>query len=321
MPCIRSVLTLTLVATCAPSTRAQSPDTGRVMTSPGVSIYYEKVGSGPHVVLIPNRPFMPEFNQLRQDDRTLVLYDMRNRGRSGRVEDSSRITIMDDVDDLESLRRHVGAERVSLVGYSYLGLMVALYATRYPDRVVRMVQVGPVPRRYDTAFPDDQTAGASTLSQAALDAGTAWRTARDSATPQSNQQDLCRIQRRYIAFLLVGNPENSSKVPDVCVYENEWPVNQTRHLSAHFQDIQTRDFPKAPFTTLSHPVLVVHGLLDRNAPYGAGLEWAATFRDARLITVPGGAHQVWLDDPMVLRDIDAFLSGSWPTRAVGFGRR
>jgi pimeloyl-ACP methyl ester carboxylesterase len=61
-------------------------------------------------------------------------------------------------------------------------------------------------------------------------------------------------------------------------------------------------------------------MLDRNAPYGAGLEWATTFRNGRLITVPGGAHQLWLDDPGILADIDRFLAGSWPERAQIFGR-
>jgi hypothetical protein len=39
-----------------------------------------------------------------------------------------------------------------------------------------------------------------------------------------------------------------------------------------------------------------------------------------LITVEGGAHQLWLDDPTVLPDIDKFLAGEWPARAQRFGR-
>jgi pimeloyl-ACP methyl ester carboxylesterase len=322
MPHIRGVLAGAAAALAAGAygAQAQRADTGRVVTAPGVSIYYEKYGSGPQAILIPNRLFMPEFSELRRDGRTLILYDMRNRGRSSRVEDTTKLNIEGDLEDLEVLRRHFGVERISLVGYSYLGLMVAVYATRHPDRVDRIVQIGPVARQFDTPSPDDQTAGLSTLSAEGRDAGVAWRNARDSATAQSDQRELCAIQRRFISYVVVGDTAARSKVPDVCIYENEWPVNQTRHLNAHFQDIQKRNFPKAPFTTLSSPVLVIHGTLDRNAPYGSGLEWASTFRDARLIAVAGGAHQVWLDDRMVLRDIDVFLAGSWPERAVMFGR-
>ena len=93
-----------------------------------------------------------------------------------------------------------------------------------------------------------------------------------------------------------------------------------RHLNLHFADIQKRDFPREPFTKLEQPVLTIHGLLDRNAPYGSGMEWANTFRNGRLITVPRAAHQIWVDDPAVIADVDKFLSGSWPERAQAFGR-
>jgi pimeloyl-ACP methyl ester carboxylesterase len=243
---------------------------------------------------------------------------MRNRGLSGRVEDVAKITILGDIEDVEALRRHFAAEKVSLVGYSYLGLMVALYATQHPQRVERLVQIGAVPRKFGTAYPADQQANADSLGADGKAARAAWQKLADdqSADPAVR----CRSLQRFIAYLLVGNPANHSRVPDSCRYENESIANTERHLTAHFGDIQKRDFPREPFTRLEHPVLTLHGTMDRNAPYGAGLEWAATFRNGRLITVPGGAHQLWLDDPSILTDIDRFLAGSWPPRAQMFGR-
>ena len=312
-------LSVLLIALVAGPLVARTPDEkGRVETAPGVSIYYERHGAGPNVVLVPNRLFMPELSALAHPDRTLVLYDMRNRGLSGRVEDAGKITIMGDVDDVEALRRHFRAEKVSLVGYSYLGLMVALYATQHPQRVERLVQIGAVPRKFGTAYPADQQASADSLSAEGKAAQVAWQKLADDRT--ADPAVRCQALRRFIAYLLVGNPANHSKVPDPCRYENESIANAERHLTAHFGDIQKREFPREPFTKLEQPVLTLHGTIDRNAPYGSGLEWAATFRNGRLITVPGGAHQLWLDDPTVLTDIDRFLGGSWPPRAQMFGR-
>ncbi|HXG80925.1 MAG TPA: alpha/beta hydrolase [Sphingomicrobium sp.] len=313
-------LLLALLIAMPAAAAAQAPTAkGHIDTAPGVSIYYERYGTGPKLVLIPGRLFMPEFARLARPDRTVVQYDMRNRGLSKRVEDTGQITIMGDVADVEALRRHFGAEKVSLIGYSYLGLMVALYATEHPDRVERLIQIGPVPRKFPTAYPADQQAGSESLSAEGKAAEAAWNAMR-SKLDTADPKEACATLQRYVGYQLVGNPANHVKVPDSCVYENESIANFGRHLTAHFGDIQKRDFPREPFTKLEQPVLTLHGTLDRNAPYGSGLEWATTFRHGRLITVEGGAHQLWLDDPSVLADIDRFLAGDWPARAQRFGR-
>jgi pimeloyl-ACP methyl ester carboxylesterase len=317
MTMLRFLLFLAIL-TAAPLAARPPDEKGRVETAPGVSIYFERYGSGPNFVLVPNRLFMPEISSLGRPDRTLILYDMRNRGLSGRVEDTAKLTIMGDVADVEALRRQFRAEKVSLVGYSYLGLMVALYATRHPQRVERLVQIGAVPRKFGTAYPADQQASADSLDPDGKAAQATWRKLADDRT--ADPAVRCQALSRFVSYLLVGNPANHSKVPDSCQYANESIANTERHLTAHFGDIQKRDFPREPFTKLEQPVLTLHGTLDRNAPYGAGLEWATTFRSGRLITVPGGAHQLWLDDPSILADIDRFLAGSWPERAQIFGR-
>jgi pimeloyl-ACP methyl ester carboxylesterase len=319
------VVSLVCLASClifgSRAAAAVPDEKGYIATAEGVSIYFERYGSGPKTVIVPNRLFMPEVAAaLARRDRTLILYDMRDRGLSRRVDDLAKLTIVGDVEDVEAMRRHFKAEKISLVGYSYLGLMVALYAAQNPERVERLVQIGPVPRKFGTEYPADQTAGAETLTAEGRAAGEAWLKLRDAAKPGDDQLALCRAQAAFTGYWLLGRPENRHKIPDTCVYENEWFFNAIRHLDASFGDIQKRDFPKAMFTGLSQPVLTVHGTMDRNAPYGSGVEWATTFRNGRLITVPGGAHQVWVDDPSVLVDIDQFLSGRWPKRAQSFGR-
>ena len=317
-------LWLALMLALPAAATAQVPTAkGYVDTAPGVSVYFERYGTGPNVVLIPGRLFMPEFTALARPDRTLIQYDMRNRGLSKRVEDVSQLTIMGDVADIEALRRHFGAEKVSLIGYSYLGLMVALYATEHPDRVERLVQMGAVPRKFGTAYPADQQAGSDSLSAEGKAAEARWNELRAKLESPDSKMDSsqgCEVLHRYSSYQLVGNPANHSKIPNNCRYENEAIANFARHLGAHFGDLQKRDFPREAFTRLEQPVLTLHGTLDRNAPYGSGLEWATTFRNGRLITIEGGAHQLWLDDPSAIADIDRFLAGEWPARAQRFGR-
>lgn len=314
-----ALIVASLMTFAVPSQAREPDQTGHVETAAGVSIYYERYGSGPNFVFVPNRMFMPEFADLARPDRTLILYDMRNRGLSGRVEDTSKITILGDVEDVEALRRQFSAEKISLIGYSYLGLMVALYATEYPLRVERLVQIGAVPRKFGTPYPTDQQGSPGTLSAEGKAAEAEWNRIRSNLA-KADPKAACEAFGRYLAFNLVGNPIHHSKVPDTCRYENESIANVSRHLRAHFGDLQKRDFQREAFTKLEQPILTLHGTLDRNAPYGAGLEWATTFRDSRLVTVSGGAHQLWLDDPAIIGDIDQFLQGTWPRRAQQFGR-
>ena len=202
----------------APASRRREPDLerGDIQVNAAVRINYERLGNGPDVIIIPARLYLArDFAALARPDRTLIFYDMRNRGASSRVEDGSTLTILEDVRDLEAVRAHFKAERVSLIGYSYLGLMVALYASEHAERVDRMVQIGPVPRRFDTPFPEGERAGPETLSAEGRAAQEALERAQ-AATPPLDQSQLCDLLSKFLAFYLVGNPANASRVESTC---------------------------------------------------------------------------------------------------------
>jgi pimeloyl-ACP methyl ester carboxylesterase len=117
--------------------------------------------------------------------------------------------------------------------------------------------------------------------------------------------------------MLVGNPANVDKLGrGVCDMPNEWPVNLTRHFQYNFASVQQLNVSQADVAKVSIPVLTIHGTRDRNAPYGAGREWALMLPNARLLTIEGAAHQSFAEFPeIVFPAIRTFLSGSWPAKA------
>jgi pimeloyl-ACP methyl ester carboxylesterase len=118
---------------------------GYVTMQDGVRLYFEKVGPGPKAVIIPNGfHLLEDFRQLAEW-RTLIFYDVRNRGRSDTVTAPAKLArgIQQDVDDLEAVRRHFRINQADVIGHSYIGLMAALYAMKYAARVGRVVQIGP----------------------------------------------------------------------------------------------------------------------------------------------------------------------------------
>ncbi|MFN2422121.1 MAG: alpha/beta fold hydrolase [Gemmatimonadota bacterium] len=140
--------------------RAQDAEVraGWVETADGVRLRYDAVGTGSDVVLIPHGFALREdLQRLAREDRTLVFYDSRNRGRSDTVEDSTKITVQGDMLDIEAVRKEFGVEQVSLVGYSVYGMLTALYATEHPQGVRRLARnasyVGG--REWAALFPRD----------------------------------------------------------------------------------------------------------------------------------------------------------------------
>src|SRR5256886_13568620 len=106
---------------------------GYVTTEDGVRLFFQKMGSGPRTVVIPNAAYMFEDFKYLAADRTVIFYDLRNRGRSESVTDASKLKggVLLDVEDLETIRRQFGIHPVDVIGHSYLGMVVALYAMKY----------------------------------------------------------------------------------------------------------------------------------------------------------------------------------------------
>jgi hypothetical protein len=68
--------------------QGQKAETGYLTSFDGIRLYYAKVGNGSETVIIPGRLFMfRDFQQLAKG-RTLIFYDMRNRGLSDLVADT-----------------------------------------------------------------------------------------------------------------------------------------------------------------------------------------------------------------------------------------
>jgi proline iminopeptidase len=303
--------------TAAPT--RQAVEQGYVTTPDGVRLFYRKLGSGGGgtAVVLPGDLFLfDDFRRLAGPGRTLLFYDMRNRGRSDAVRDSMTLTIRQDVDDLETLRRHFGFERVQPVGYSYLGMMVVMYAMAHPERVERIVQLGPVPRKWDTEYPAHLTERGPVPGVDTAQARRVSDLARSSYA-ESHPKEFCELSWSVSRHRLVGNPANVEKLGrGLCDLPNEWSVNFMRHLRHHFTSVRQTTVTAEEVARVAVPVLTIHGTKDRNAPYGGGRQWALELPNARLLTVEGAAHQIWVDAPeVVLGAIDTFLRGEWPPGA------
>jgi pimeloyl-ACP methyl ester carboxylesterase/ketosteroid isomerase-like protein len=286
---------------------------GFVKADDGVRLHYRKLGEGPVTVIVPLEFIM--FDEVRQfaDIATVITYDLRNRGRSDRA-DLATVSIQQDVKDLEAVRRELKVDKFVPAGFSYLGLMVAMYTVQHPEHVTRVIQLGPVQMDAATKFPAALNHGREDAGIPAADAAR-WQELRDSAGVPP-QRELCELQSRVFSYILVGNPAHANRIKPACDLENEWPANLDADFKSIFTSINSLGVTREQFAKISIPVLTIHGTKDRNAPYGSGREWAMTLPDARLVTVEGAGHVSWADEPAaVSAAIREFLRGNWPLGA------
>src|SRR2546425_11336986 len=140
----------------------------------GVRLFTRRAGDGPPVVVLHGGPgahhdyLLPQYDLLARG-RTLLYYDQRGGGRSPVGRDTP-VGWREHVADLEALRRHWSIDRLTLLGYSWGGLLAVLYWLEHPERVGRLARPPPAPpprarraaldRRFAARMADPQNAPA-----------------------------------------------------------------------------------------------------------------------------------------------------------------
>ena len=287
-----------------------SPQEGMITTRDNVRLFYRKIGTGSSVVLIPNGLYyFDEFKQFAED-RTLVFYDVRNRGRSETISDSTKLAggLQNDVEDLEAVRTYFGIDKVDLIGHSYIGLMIALYGMKYPQHINRMIQISPSPPDAAKQYPPELAYVDSVITNVLSKLANAER----SNDPLLNCEQFWKV----LGPMNVYDSSLANKIDwGRCKQENErnfmtywseriFPSVQDVHLSA-----------EKPWLMKS-PVLIIHGKKDRSAPYGGALDWASYWPNARILSLENVAHAPWIERPdAVFPAIRDFLAGAWPSNS------
>jgi proline iminopeptidase len=118
----------------AASAKAGQPATGQgFIEVPGGPVWYHVAGAGPGVPLLvlhggPGGTSC-SYSRLEVlgDQRPVIRYDQLGSGRSGRPDDRSLWTVQRFVEELHLVRKHLGLDRMHLLGHSWGGALAAAY--------------------------------------------------------------------------------------------------------------------------------------------------------------------------------------------------
>jgi pimeloyl-ACP methyl ester carboxylesterase len=264
-------------------------------------------------VLFPNGLYLLDDFQHLAAGRTLVFYDLRNRGRSDAVADAAKrkAGLHKDVEDLEAVRRHFGAAKVDLVAHSYVGLMVILYAMCHAACVRHVVQLSPMEPHPGKQYPA-HLKWSDDVMRDAFGKLAQLQKERGSRDPEES----CRKFWAILRAIYIADPANAARI--------NWGrcdlPNERSFLKYWSEDIlpsiQGLDLTPEQLANVSPTVLTIHGTKDRSIAYGGAREWAMLLPNARLITLENVAHAPWIEAPeKVFGAVETFLSGDWPESA------
>ncbi len=171
-------------------------DTGRLRVSGPHELHYEQCGnpSGKPVVFLhggPGAGTSPQHRRFFNPERyRIVLFDQRGCGRSTPMACIEANTTWDLVDDIETLRRHLGIPAWQVFGGSWGSTLALAYAQAHPEAVTELVVRGiSLMQRWENAWLFG--GGAGTIYP------DAWEAFRE-AIPEGERDDLLGAYHRRL---------------------------------------------------------------------------------------------------------------------------
>ncbi|WP_433717349.1 alpha/beta fold hydrolase [Actinoplanes sp. CA-051413] len=229
--------------------------------------------------------------------RRLITPHLRGVGRSPLPADVTVGSFWQQAADLERLRRHLGVERLRLLGHSAGTRLAVSYAARYPERVGCLVLVTPpVTWLLDVASDTDQVSErrrGDPLFEAALAASRQGLTRRDD---EGFNDFMTRVAP--LGYATWGPAEQAHAVLGRFSYaaNRAWPsvdppADLARRLAA-----------------VTAPVLVIAGAEDAITGCAPAVALTKLFGDGTAEVLDRCGHYPWVEQPQAFRRaVDEFL--------------
>jgi proline iminopeptidase len=271
----------------------------------GVRLYTRQVGDGPSVVVLHGGPgahhdyLLPQYDRLAagRAGRALIYYDQRGGGRSVVPRDVA-VGWREHVADLEALRVHWRLDRLTLLGYSWGGLLAVLYALEHPSRIARLALVSGAP--LTAAWREEfERRFAARMAQPWIARSRAELSALGLA-----QRDPEKYRRIAFALSVAGYFHDPSRAREMTPFRVTERTRRAVWDSLGEYDLREQIRLKFPNGTAPRSLLV-HGIYDP-MPIEAACETAALLSTGVVELATGHAPHVEATEAFV-RVLDGFL--------------
>jgi proline iminopeptidase len=234
---------------------------------------------------------LPQMLQLA-DSYELIFYDQRGGGRS-KTDDRTPITWRTHVEDLDHVIGELRLDQVTIVGYSWGGLLAILYAieaaagrTRHrPTRLV-LIDPAPVTRAYREDFEREFLRRQSDAAVGKLRA--------DLASSGLRERDPDAYRQRAFELSVAGYFADPAATHDLTPFRVTGRVQQSVWESLGQYNL----LAPGQLDSIVVPTLIVHGRQDP-IPL-ASSEAAANAMGAQLVVIENAGHVPYVEQPQAL---------------------
>jgi proline iminopeptidase len=224
------------------------------------------------------------------DKYELVFYDQRGGGQS-RTNDPSPITWRTHVEDMAVLVRELSLQPLSIIGYSWGGLLALLYAISAGEdaalRPTRMVLIDPAPitREHRDAFDAEL---------ARRQSSPRIRHLRDElAASGLRERDPEGYRRRAFELSVAGYFAHPDRARDLTPFRVIGRVQASVWASLGDFDL------RSALAGVRCPTLIVHGRQDP-IPLASSEALARSLPEARLVVLDDSGHVPYVEAPRML---------------------
>jgi proline iminopeptidase len=262
-------------------------------TTSGQTLSYMRRGEGPLVVCFPGGPGLDPlayYATLELPGHELLIFAPRGVGASSSPNAEEAYSTGGYVQDVEALRLHLNAERLTLYGSSH-GAMVALaYACARPGRVEKLVLVA-TPLRFDDAYRAAIVTQRRRFSEAVSD-GAQRLAAADEASSRLADETTDPAQRPglmraiFTRYVVEEGHAETQYLDALCAA----PINFVAQPQTFRELSDPHRRPLQDAAGVTAPALVVVGALDTSSLPANAHETADALDNGRAVELPGVGH-------------------------------
>jgi pimeloyl-ACP methyl ester carboxylesterase len=266
-------------------------------------LHYRIIGAGKDTVVVSDVGWQYPYYKKHGKGILYIIYDVRNRAYS---DSSNSVGVQQDVEDLEMVRKFFKIKRLNVVGWSYIGGVVALYASEYPEFTRSIIQVGPITIKKSEHF-DAYVKSIGDRRSKELDAQLA--ALKTDSLDAIQQETYCRkfYEASIHSFIYRSSAASELAALVPCDCANEQPDNFKLTVQKTFGKLGDWDWTIRA-NAVKARALIIHGIAD-NIPLASSELWASNMKNSRLLTFKSSGHMPFAEEPeLYFRSIHQFIS-------------